>query len=92
MLRYWAGEYAEADSLRYGGYRRLRDQTTITLTFHAMTKAKLNDRDAAGELLTMAKEAFKKAVLDYHGSVPGDYGENWWDRLVPNAACRGRKA
>ncbi len=50
-----------------------------------MTKAKLNDRDAAGELLTMAKEAFKKAVLDDHGSAPGDYGENWWDRLSAEA-------
>ncbi len=46
-----------------------------------MIKARLNDRQAADELLFKAKEALKSAVLEDLGAAPGDYGESWWDRL-----------
>ena len=46
-----------------------------------MIKARLNDREAASELLSRAKEAFKKEVLDDQGTEHGDYGVNWSDRL-----------
>ena len=58
---------------------------TLILAFHAMTKAKLNDRPAAKELLAKAQEAFKKAMKDDHGTEHDDYGENWWDRLSAEA-------
>ena len=38
------------------------------LAFHAMAKAKLNDREAAKQLLAQAKEAFEKSMRDDGGT------------------------
>jgi tetratricopeptide (TPR) repeat protein len=92
FVRYRAGKYEEAESLfSTAAALSPRALTTgeggwvyeppIFLAFHAMIKAKLNDRKAATELLSKAREALKKAVLDSHGTENGDYGEHWWDRL-----------
>ena len=50
-----------------------------------MIKAKLNDRQAANELLARAKESLKTSMLADHGTEHGDYGEQWWDRLSAEA-------
>ncbi len=89
FARYRAGKYKEAESLLARvdmNDRGLpRYAPTLILAFHAMTKAKLNDRPAAKELLAKAREAFKKAMKDDHGTEHDDYGENWWDRLSAEA-------
>ena len=85
LVRYRAGMYKEAESLLSqlaAADLGIADyHATMMLAFHAMTKANLNDQEAAKELLSKAKEAFKKARNDNRGTDYGDYGENWWDRL-----------
>ena len=95
VARYRAGKYEQAEAL----FSAAAAKSPLTLTtgdgvlysapiflaFHAMIKARLNDREAAGELLSKAREALKKAILGNHGTAPGDYGENWWERLIAEA-------
>ncbi len=81
---YRGGKYAEAGSLLSTAAMGGRYGTTIMLTFRAMTKARLKDREAAMGLLSMARDAYKKAMLD-DGTKNGDYGEQWWDRLSAEA-------
>ena len=91
IARFRAGKYEEAERLfssaatdslsSAAAAAGWRFQTPILQAYHAMIKARLNDREAASELLSRAKEAFKKEVLDDQGTEHGDYGVNWSDRL-----------
>jgi len=95
IARYRAGKYEEADSL----FTIAAAKSPVALTtgdgwpfapavfqaFHAMIKARLNDREAAADLLSKARASLKKAMLDDRGTAPGDYGANWWDRLSAEA-------
>ena len=88
FMCYRAGKHEEAESLFshvVSTDLQWRYQQTLLLAFHAMNKTKLNGRGAARELLSKAKEAFKKAMHDDQGTDHGDYGEHWWDRLSAEA-------
>jgi hypothetical protein len=92
IARYRAGKYEEAERLfasaagdpQFSAAGWLY-QTPILQAFHAMIRARLNDREAANELISKAREAFKKAMLDDHGTEHGDYGDTWWNRLWTEA-------
>ena len=68
IARYRAGKYEEADKLFSAAAGAGVNQRPCIRMFHAMIKAKVHDRAKAKELLSDARAALKKEVLDDHGT------------------------
>ena len=94
IARYRAGKCEEAESLFSTAEAEAEAESLFSVAehnelpifeaFHAMIKAELNDPQKAKELLSKARAAFEKEMLDKKLDH-GDYGDKWWDRLRTEA-------